>query len=417
MYKNICLFMVALSITLFVVGIKPVLAEVYENVGGIVSDPVYMSDRDEYGAVYNRFKVKKILHRTYTDSSYSTRSYDGVMDIDSPYDVTGRQFWTCNSYFEDIYIGESGQQLGKLRFHATELKNPKCNSNVHTNESDSGSSEACANQICKCIQELNKTAEKINDSINSNGQKLDDVNGSIKENGGKLDAIKGVMDSIDNSLITDKNIMETDDALPDVPELSVPPVSGLPNDNNAFEDKEKHFEDAGDAPEKPGSMPDAPDVADCWDKTGDKTCKQDDGKAQDELEKDKEQSKDEEQKKDKEQEKDKEQSKDKEQEKDIEQSKDKEQEKDKEQSKDEEHSKDAENHKDLEMQKDRDLEKDREQSKDDVFSRDPIIGSDEFKQDGQMQQDNFNRDDVLSKDSYNQDGQMNQTHWYNKTEN
>ncbi|HER2174492.1 TPA: hypothetical protein VJS59_001720, partial [Streptococcus pyogenes] len=152
-------------------------------------------------------------------------------------------FWTCNSYFEDIYFDSSGNQLGMLRFHATEIVNPKCNSSVTTNENDSSSPEACANQVCKCIQELNKTAEKINDSVNSNGEKLDAVNGSIKENGGKLDAIKGVMDSIDNSLITDKNIMETDDALPSVPDLSVPDVDGLPDDNNAFEDKEKHFED------------------------------------------------------------------------------------------------------------------------------------------------------------------------------
>ncbi|HER2159158.1 TPA: hypothetical protein VJS26_001767, partial [Streptococcus pyogenes] len=83
MYKNIYLFMVALSITLFVVGVKPALAEVYVNEGNVVSDPVFVSSEDKYLTAYNRFKVTKIIHRTYSDSTYSKMNGEWVINIES----------------------------------------------------------------------------------------------------------------------------------------------------------------------------------------------------------------------------------------------------------------------------------------------------------------------------------------------
>ena len=360
MKKNTLILLLGLFITLFIIDGKHVFAEVFQNKGGIVSNPVYDSDVDQYNAKYDRFKVKKIIHRTYSDSTYSTVGYDGVINIDSPYDVTGSQFWTCQSYFEDIYYDANGNELGSLRFFASDIKNKKCNSNIADNADEPDSPEACVNAICKCIQELNETAKEINGSVNSTGGKITDA---VNANGEKInDTLKNI--NVDTSGILDE-LTTSDDIMdsPDITEPEIPKVPGvnLGADPEVFHDDKVYFEDPGDA-KTPGKMPDTPDIAECWDKTDDKVCKGSENKAEEKLEKD------------------------------------------------DSLKKEDENKKDDSLKKDKQMEKDTmkkdEQMNKETFKKDEQMNKDTMKKDEQMNKETFKKDEQMNKDTMKKDEQM-----------
>ena len=381
MNKNLLLFLFALCITLFIVDVKPASAIVLVKKEGsaILSGPTYNSARDAYVVVFDKSVVTHNMHRHYTDESLSRVGYENYVTIEPSW--TGEQYLNCKRWTEEIYYDSSGSVVGHLIFYADELKTDSCKSNYNDPSKEGTSSVDCGEAVCKCIFEVETAVGEVNKSVNANGEKLSDINASINVG-------NGIMGDIAKQVTTGKSIVDAPDT--SIKQPTVKPVSGLPDVPDAFEDNETRFKDEGNASESPGALPESPEIAECWDKTDDVTCKQDKGTPEEELKKDNQQTKEEEIKKDNQLEKDTFDS-DRELEKDS-------------FSKDNELEKDS-FIRDLPMEKDRDMT------------------SDSYQRDSQMEKENFEVDAPMEKDSfgkteeYDKNSELGRTNFYERTEN
>lgn len=368
--KNLFFFLFALFITLLVIDVKPASAvQIVKKEGtAILSGPNYNAARDAYVVIFDKQVVTHNMHRHYTDSSLSRVGYENYVTVKANW--TGEQYLNCKRWTEEIYYNSSGQVVGHLIFYADELKNDTCESNYNDPSEEGSSPVDCGEAICKCIFELEGAVGKVEKSVNSNGEKLETINKSINVG-------NGILGDIAKQVTTGKSIVDAPDVT--IKQPTVKPVTGLPNVPDAFEDTGTHFKDAGDAPEKAGKLPDSPDIAECWDKTEDVTCKQDKGTPEKELQKDKQQEKDKDRLPDKELEKDS-------------------------------------------FNQEKELEKD-SFSKESPMSAEPNLSRDSFKQDSEMDKESFNRDSIMDKeefqhtDTFKKGAELDQTNFYKKTDN
>ncbi|MBX0351799.1 MULTISPECIES: hypothetical protein, partial [Bacillus cereus group] len=233
-----------------------------------------------------------------------------------------------------------------------DIENPDDNNNGGNDGSGNGGNDGSTSElkkVNKSLDEMNDTLKKISDATNSNGQKLGEVLNELSKGNKSLDQINKSLDEIKESLKVTEDVANVE--IPKADDIKkVDFDKHKPMEDKVFEDKETHFKDEGDMPEKLPDMPDVPDVKD-WD--GFK--KEDDGKP------------------------------------------------DKEQTKDKEQVKDKENQKDDELKKDKDLKKDDDLPRDKELGKDDELSKPDMKKDDELSKPDMKKDDELSKPDMKKD--------------
>lgn len=136
--------------------------------------------------------------------------------------------------------------------------------------------------VCKCIEELKTVGSQINNSVNSNGEKLSNVVSGVNQLNQTAIKTNNTLDSILGELKT-----SVSPSLPPMPEPTL-------NDNKpnmptqAFEDKSSHFSDRGDTDPsaQPKPLPTAPEPEKWKDENGDEMDSEDEMSKDGELSRD-----------------------------------------------------------------------------------------------------------------------------------
>ncbi|MBY6271109.1 MAG: hypothetical protein CW346_02740 [Bacillaceae bacterium] len=119
---------------------------VYEVNGiAIKSGPYYSPSDDKYIVEFDPNIVRKVVYGSYTDATFSTPMTVKVRELGENEYFYGVHYFTCNSYYKAEYFDGSGTLVGTVKFHATELVNPTCNSDTSLgNGGSGGGSGSCA---------------------------------------------------------------------------------------------------------------------------------------------------------------------------------------------------------------------------------------------------------------------------------
>lgn len=257
-----------------------------------------------------------------------------------------------NVAYEVELMDKDGKTLAKQRVKIDGLQNPSMSSNpnefdsVHTPPPTPSTPPGSSCDICGAVSEMKPAIDKVTEAV--------------KENTSKVEEVKEVVETISDQLSDFHDEFKTDMDFPLTPMPDLPDYE-VDQPKDSFKDETIYFKDEGDAPEKPGKMPKAPEP-EHWDGL----------LPEDEMSPDKPLEKDKEQKKEKELEKDKERKKDDEKKKD-------------------------------------------EEMKREEFKADAPMQQEKFEKTPQMEVQKFKADKFDQTETYQKDSQMNNTHKYDRT--
>jgi len=124
---------------------------IYEVSGSaIIQQPIYDPGADRYTAKFDPNVVMRIVFGSYTDETFNTPLTIKERTQTPTNRFVGDHHFYCNSYYKAEYFDENGNKVGTIKFNATQIKDPTCDSGTSFESGDNGSGGCVGCGIFNC---------------------------------------------------------------------------------------------------------------------------------------------------------------------------------------------------------------------------------------------------------------------------
>lgn len=104
--------------------------EIYRFEGPALFDLEYVPSIDVYVLTFDPDLVYHVEYGSYHEPSFSQEISHKEVTLMPGEKFVGVHYFTCNVYYQAEYYNRSGDRVGFVRFHATEIEYPQCSSSI-----------------------------------------------------------------------------------------------------------------------------------------------------------------------------------------------------------------------------------------------------------------------------------------------